>query len=353
MTPLRLWTPETAGEAARLFAPRPTERMRIWTDDGGEPPPKSAGRNAPGGVVVWYWLKDEVKPAGNGKETLRLEIRQGDRLLRTYSNAKKEDQDEPKKDDDGDKPLEPKAGLNRLDWDMKLMPVALASSKETFGDYAPESPRVLPGSYTVRLVVVRKDGDAKTGGAKPGETKTTDSKPVEAVFEQAFEIRSDPRLTAPAADLAEQAALLLALRDDLERSHDLLRKVRETRAQAKDLAGRAERLGRAEVKEPAKALTDRLTAVEEKITNPKIKAGQDSLNFTPKLDFQIAALAGYVDSADARPPKAAHERRKQLIAELDAVERELDDAVGKELAAFNDAVEKAKIPPVTVMPKKK
>ncbi len=343
VTPLRLWKPEMAAEAARLFPPRPTERMRIWTDDGDEPPPKAAGQNAPGGVVVWYWLKDDVKPGEKGKETIRVEIRQGDKLLRKYSNAKKEDGDEPKKDDGGDKPLEPKAGLNRLVWDMRLMPVPLASSKETFGDYPPESPRVLPGSYTARLVLIRVGG----------ETKPTETKPVETVFEQRFEIRPDPRLSAPAADLAEQAELLLALREDLERSHDLLRKVREIRAQAKDLAGRAERLEKPEVKEPAKALTDRMTTIEEKVTNPKIKAGQDSLNFTPKLDFQIAALAGYVDSADAKPPKAAHERRRQLAAELDAVEREFDAAVAMELAAFNAAVEAAKIPPVAVIPKKK
>ena len=201
----------------------------------------------------------------------------------------------------------------------------------------------MPGSYTARLVLIRVGG----------ETKPTETKPVETVFEQPFEIRPDPRLSAPAADLAEQAELLLALREDLERSHDLLRKVREIRAQAKDLAGRAERLEKPEVKEPAKALADRMTTIEEKVTNPKIKAGQDSLNFTPKLDFQIAALAGYVDSADAKPPKAAHERRRQLVAELDAVEREFDAAVAMELAAFNAAVEAAKIPPVAVIPKKK
>jgi hypothetical protein len=330
-------------ETARLFPPRPTERMRMWTfdeEDTSRPAPV-AGQNAPGGVVLWYWLKSEVKPGKEGKETLAVEIRQGDRLLRRYSNGKgkeAEEEEKEEKDDEGDKPLTPEAGLNRLVWDMRLMPIPLVSSKKSFGDYPPESPRVLPGAYTARLVL------------NPG---SKDDKSPEKVLEQPFEVRPDPRPVAPAADLAEQSTLLLELRGDLERSLDLLRKVRETRSQAKDVASRAERLGKTEVAAPAKALTKKLTALEEKITNPKIKASQDSLNFTPKLDFQIAALASYVDSADAKPPKASYERRQQLLAELDAAEKEFDGVVAGELAAFNRAVEGAKIPPVAVLPPKK
>jgi len=341
LTPLRSWSPSTAGETARLFPPRPTERMRMGSESDEEERPRAraAGQNAPGGVVVWYWLKDEWKPAEKEKETLAVEIRQGEKLLRRYTNRKGDDDGKKKEEDEErDKPLEPGAGLNRLVWDMRLMPVPLASSKESFGDYAPESPRVLPGTYTVRLVLNR--------GSKDGKSP-------EKAFEQAFEVKPDPRLSAPAADLAEQSELLLALRGDLERTHDLLRTVRETRAQAKDLAGRAERLGKKEIAAPAKALTEKLTALEEKLTNPKIKASQDSLNFEPKLDFQIAALAAYVDSADAKPPSASQARRKELLAGLDAAGKELDAIRAGELAAFNRAVEEAKIPPVAVLPPKK
>ncbi|MFI5181979.1 MAG: glycosyl hydrolase [Thermoanaerobaculia bacterium] len=340
LTPLRAWTPAIAEEAARLFAPRPTERMRMWTaeEDDDAPPVRSAGQNAPGGVVLWYWLKDEWKPAEKGDETLAMEIRQGTKLLRRYSNKKSDEEEGKKEDDEADKPIAPKAGLNRLVWDMRLMSLPLASSKESFGDYAPESPRVLPGNYTARLVL------------NPGSKNPTSP---ERVFELPFEVRSDPRLAAPAADLAEQSELLMALRDDLERSHDLLRQVRETRSQAKDLAERAERLGKKEIAAPTKVLTDKLTTLEEKITNPKIKASQDSLNFQPKLDFQIAALAAYVDSTDAKPPKASYARRKELLTELESAEKEFDGIRSGELSAFNRAVEDAKIPPVAILPPRK
>ncbi|HQR45144.1 MAG TPA: glycosyl hydrolase [Thermoanaerobaculia bacterium] len=340
LTPLRTWKPEIAGEAAYLFPPRPTPRFRSWTDDDEEPPSPVAGQNGPGGVVVWYWLKSAPKEAGTDREAERivLEFRQGDRLLRKFTNAKK-DEDGKKDDaaktndeDEGDKPLEPKAGLNRLVWDMRLLEPEISTSKETFGDYPPEGPRVIPGSYTVRLVT-------KAG------TKE------EKVLEQSVAVTPDPRGTAPEADLRAQYDLLMSLRGDLERSHDLLRKIRETRAQAKELAARADRLGKTSLKEPEKALAAKLTALEETIINPKIKANQDTLNFTPKLDFQIAALAGYVDSADAKPTAASYARRAELVARLDAVSREFDGVVANELAAFNRAVEAAGIPPVAVLPK--
>ena len=336
LTPLRTWDPRIADEAAVLFPPRPTPRMRSWTDENADPPSLLAGQNGPGGVVVWYWLKTVPKESETAGErrTIVLEFRQGDRLLRKFTNEKK-DADEKKDDEEeGDKPIEPKAGLNRLVWDMRLLVPEIATSKETFGDYPPEGPRVIPGVYTVRLVT--------RAGTKE-----------EKVLEQNFSVTPDPRGTAPEADLRAQYDLLLALRGDLERSHDLLRKIRETRAQAKELAARADRLGKTSLADPEKALSAKLTALEEKIINPKIKATQDTLNFTPKLDFQIAALAGFVDSADAKPTASSFARRAELAGELEAVSKEFDGIVGNDLAAFNRAVEEAGIPPVVVLPKKK
>ncbi|HUM02310.1 MAG TPA: hypothetical protein VL084_08490, partial [Thermoanaerobaculia bacterium] len=118
-------------------------------------------------------------------------------------------------------------------------------------------------------------------------------------------------------------------------------------------AARADRLGKTSLADPEKALSAKLTALEEKIINPKIKATQDTLNFTPKLDFQIAALAGFVDSADAKPTASSFARRAELAGELEAVSKEFDGIVGNDLAAFNRAVEEAGIPPVVVLPKKK
>ena len=44
-----------------------------------------------------------------------------------------------------------------------------------------------------------------------------------------------------------------------------------------------------------------LTAIEEKLINPQIKANEDDLNFLPKIDHEFTNLAGEVGSADAKP----------------------------------------------------
>ncbi len=332
VTPLRAWADSVAAASAHLFAPRTTPRLHGWPDWGGGAGKLLAGQSGPGGVVVWYWLKDYPEESAKEKPAVALEFRQGDKLLRRFVTAKPSE--DGSKDQGGEKPLEPKRGLNRFVWDMHLLDPEIYGSKETFGDFPPEGPKVIPGRYSVRLV---------TGAG------TKDEK----VLEQPFEIVPDPNVKAPAADLEEQYALLLALRDDLERAHDVLRRVRETRDQAKALAAKAERLGQKALADPEKALSAKLTAIEEKIINPKIQANQDTLNFTPKLDFQFSGLAAYVGSADAKPPAAALERRKELVAQLDAIQQEFDALVAADLAAFNKAASDAAIPAVAILPKEK
>ncbi|MCM2257194.1 MAG: glycosyl hydrolase, partial [Vicinamibacteria bacterium] len=333
ITPLRTWAPATATAAAHVFTPRTTPRLRTWPDWGGGGPSLLAGESGPGGVVVWYWLKDYPEASAKDKPAVALEFRQGDKLLRRFVTAKPEVDGEAKADDEGDKPLEPKAGLNRFVWDMRLLDPEISSSKETFGDFPPEGPKVIPGTYTVRLV-------------------TAAGTPQEKAHEQSFAVTADPRATASATDLQEQYELLLALRGDIERAHDLLRRIRETREQAKAMTAKAGRLGQTALAEPEKALSAKLTLLEEKIINPKIKANQDTLNFTPKLDFQFSGLAAYVGSADAKPPVASYARRKELLAQLDAVQKDFDALVAADLAAFNKVIADAAIPPVAILPKK-
>ena len=74
------------------------------------------------------------------------------------------------------------------------------------------------------------------------------------------------------------------------------------RQQVQDLGARAERLGKGDaLAKQAAAIAGRLTAVEERLTNPRIVADQDDLNYEPKLDHDWVYLSAVVASADARP----------------------------------------------------
>ena len=327
LTPLHEFRPELARDRVRLFPPRPAVRMGGggFDDEGSS---AAAGKNPPNGVVISYWLKE--KPGE--KDVLTVEFLEGDSVLRKYSNQKEAGAETEQTDTgmplEGDKPLEPKAGLNRLAWDMRIVRPTLVPKAVVWGTR--EGPRVAPGNYSVRLKYA-------------GQTLT-----------QPVEVRTHPEVAAKAEDLKGQFQLLSTLRNQVEEAHDAVGRIREAKSQIQAIGERAEKLGKGTaLKDSGKKLAERLTEIEKKLVNPDLKSNQDVLNFPPALDHQIVGIAVAVSSADARPTDGAVAYSKEVGAKLAAVLAELDAVVSKDLAEFNAAVRKEEIPPVVVLPKKK
>ena len=330
LTPLRLWKPEIAGKELHLFAPKPSVRMAgggaWWMEaEGG---PRGVGANPPNGVYVHYWLKEKPPEKPKGKEAVTIEILDGDAVLRTFTSEKPPEPGEgaPPPDESRERPLEPKEGLNRFVWDMRMLRPQLVPRAVIWGNT--QGPKVGPGTYRVRL----KKGDA--------------------VLSESFEVRPHPGLSVPAADLAKQAAFLRDVRDRISDTHQAVVQIRDVQAQTKEVASRAEKLGK---KEPlaakAKALSEKLTAIEEKLVNPKIKASQDVLNFVPALDHQFVGIATAAASADGAPRPSEIACYGELKTKLEAVLEDLGGVFAKDLAEFNAAVKEAGVPPVAVLPK--
>ena len=329
LTALRKWDATIAGSAAYLFAPLPTVRMDIDVR-GEEDEPQVEGKNMPAGVVVDYWLKE----APESKTQVLLEFFDGSTLLRSYSNQKpplpedlKEQAAQAELQKDRDKPLEPKAGVNRFVWDLRIMKPTLVP-KAVFNEGTKNPPKVAPGAYSVRL----------TAGDK--------------TYTQPIELKPHPAVSATAADLKAQHDLLRAIRDRLSETHETVLEVRDTRQQVEEVGARAARLGKGDIlAKQAAELAGRLTSVEEQLTNPMIVADEDDLNYEPKLDHDWVYLAGIVASADARPTPASGEYYALLKARLDAVRGEYKTILDTGVKDFNRAIAAAKIPPVAPAPK--
>jgi photosystem II stability/assembly factor-like uncharacterized protein len=327
VTPLRRWDPAMAAETARLFPPRPTIRMDIDSEDDDDPPPgpRTDGENMPAGMVVHYWLKD----APGDKQAVKLEFLDGDTVLRTFTSTKptkladlEEQSRRDEEQKEKDKPLEPKAGLNRFVWDMRIFRPTLAP-KAVFNEGTHTPPRVAPGVYTVRLTV----GDR--------------------TWTERAEVKPHPAGYATAEDLKAQYELLRAIRDRLSETHAAVLQIRDARDQAKSVGDRAEKLGKGDaLKTRAAALGGKLTAVEEKLTNPQIKADEDDLNYEPKLDHDWVYLAGVVASADAKPTRASQQYYEILAKRLEDIRAELQAVLDGDVRGFNEAVAAAQIPPV-------
>ena len=135
-------------------------------------PRRAVGKNPPTECVVSYWLKE--KPAE--KQPLTVEFLEGEKVLRTLHQREEESEGGGRRlrgrtdesDDDGDKPIEPKAGLNRLAWDMRILKPALIPKAVVWGTR--KGPQVAPGTYSVRL---KYAGETLTrAGRGPAATPT-------------------------------------------------------------------------------------------------------------------------------------------------------------------------------------
>jgi len=116
-------------------------------------------------------------------------------------------------------------------------------------------------------------------------------------------------------------------------------------------AVRADAIGKgAALKPKTEELTKKLSEIAGELYNPNLKTSQDSLNYLPKLDFQIAGVGGMSNTADARPTAAALVRHKELQGQLKEILGRLDTTLDRDLGALNKAVADAGIPAVITVP---
>ncbi len=282
----------------------------------------------PAGVVMSYWLHDAPKKG----EVVTLEIVSGATVIRTLSSEKTATEgadvaEEGWWGDRPDKPLDVKAGLNRVVWDMRVLKPTLAP-KAVFNEGEKAPPKVAPGTYGVRLKAA-------------GQT-----------LERTFEVTPNPTSPATRADLQAQFELLEAIRDALSRTHVTVMEIRDVRAQVTDLGARAKRLGKGDgLERRAAPLAEKLPAVELELINPEIKSDEDGLNYEPKLDHDFTYLAAVVASADRRPTAGSVQAFAELKARLDAIRGRFDALLAGDVAEFSRAAEEAKLPRIAPAPK--
>jgi photosystem II stability/assembly factor-like uncharacterized protein len=252
----------------------------------------NAGQDRLGGVMIDYYLKDE--PAR--ELTLAIMDDKGDLISQFSSQAK------------DSKWLPAKAGLNRFVWDMRypnareLVPEVALSASE---DPRAEAPVAPPGSYRARLTA---DGHT---------------------FEQTFEIRKDPRLSATEADLQAQFKLMVQIRDRLSEVTDAVTRLRETRRELQEWERRV--VEQPELTRPAEHIKDKLRAIEESLA---LLVGPNPMNLPSQpLNNKLAALTLVVQSADAAPTRQSYAVFEELSARVAGQLRQLDQ-VTKNIAAI-------------------
>jgi hypothetical protein len=278
ITLLRQIGPQGQTESALLY--KPAKAFRIDNDGflgSPLPPEEPTAKNPPAGAIIDYYLRSAAS-------SLTLEISDSSgKLVRHYvSGPRKEHPHPPMAIAERWLPtpvaLDNTAGAHRFIWDLRW-----ASSGGSSGDEdedasgAPHGPRVVPGSYQVKLTA---DGKSLT---------------------QPLTIQMDPRSQATPAELKEQLRVGLEIFGELRNSRKALAEIGAVR---KQLAEAKSQIGS---KDP-QVLTQ-ITNVEASIA--KIEKGDKpvpgAINGMESANSGLSAALRVVDSGDRALPSQAIE----------------------------------------------
>jgi photosystem II stability/assembly factor-like uncharacterized protein len=262
------------GAAVHLFAPRRTIRYRDGADliAGFGSGSTSWGENPPSGVVVPYYLK--ASPSGD----VTISIHKNGALVKSFTPESKE-------------------GANTFVWNMRYPGAEVLEGAVFQG--SSQGPLAAPGTYRVDLTV-------------GGETQS-----------QTFELARDPRIEFTDADLQEQFDFLLAVRDKLTETMNVVRRIRDLRKKGEEAVAKG---GDTEaLKEALVALNDRLYPLEERLVQYRARAGQDLINYPTAIDSKLARLMSFASMGDAPPTQGARDLFRRLSDGVAERSRALDE----------------------------
>jgi len=221
-------------------------------------------------------------------------------------------------------------GLNRYTWNLQY-PNAATFQGMILWQGSTSGPFAAPGTYTVRVTA---------GGDAPIAKK--------------FVVRKDPQTRATVADLAEQQRFALQIRDRVTAANDAVKTIRNVRGQLEDRA--AKMSGNASFGSLAKTFEDQLAVAEDSLYQTRNRSGEDPLNFPIRINNQMAALLGFVENGERRPPKQSYDvygvLEPQLETHLARYKRVLDTNLPKVNAALKAAGQPVIVPSTNEPPAK-
>ena len=293
ISPLRTLTPETLAKEAEFMQSKPVvQRLSAgggWVNGDavftGSNPPDEA-------VIVFYQKKRHIF----GDMKIEVFDPEG-KLVSTIPSSKRR-------------------GLNRVVWSMrmkgpKVPPAASAAFSATVG------PRVLPGTYTVKLT---KDKN---------------------VYTKSLQIVSDPRVTHTLKDRKAQLDLTMKLYNLLNEMSFAVERINGVRLA---LEARAAKLP---ANDPL-AVQLRTAAKQVDELRRKIVATREGGAITgeERLRENLADLYGNVNGYEGRPAQTQVDRADAIARELADVVRDFDTWLAKELAGINSALSGKGLEPI-------
>jgi len=234
-TVIQQMTPQVLDSTAHLFSVRPGLRFASTFTRYGIGDKVFTGPNPAAGALITYYLKEKLDDKADFK--VQIFDREG-KLVQDLERPSRE------------------KGLNRIAWNLRFggPEVRRPPSPEqiAFG-FGPRGPWVLPGTYTVKMTVAGK------------------------VYEQPVEVRLDPGITTPIAELQESLDMQIKLRDMQSVLNTSLRFLDSVKEQLKQAQTTMKNLAKEPDKDMTKALEDYVKEVDA--LQDKLAARDEGLGF--------------------------------------------------------------------------
>ncbi len=333
LSPLRQISYSAGYDNAHLFKPADAFRVRRnVNDDTPFPPEVPHADNPPDGVILYYSLR--VHPARD----ITIEVRDArGALVRHMSSAPippRSDPPPPVPDFwvERPSPLPVAVGLNRTNWNLRYdSPPAFSHSYEinaTPGKTppTPEGPLVLPGAYTIELIV---DGSH---------------------YIQTVTVKNDPRSPASYSDLRAQHTLQMQLTRCTQEAWDCYHQVADVRA---SIAGILKSGPPDEVATAAHTFDGKLAAVGGATGFGRRFGGGFPGTGGPPPQPTFSAINGTavrqintLDSGDIAPNTAMVKACSKVCSDMQATMKRWEALKSKDLPAFNALLAKNKLQPI-------
>ncbi|HYN83875.1 MAG TPA: hypothetical protein VER32_01395, partial [Pyrinomonadaceae bacterium] len=188
----------------------------------------------------------------------------------------------------------------------------------------PRGPQVMPGTYTVRLVV----------GAQTQERKV--------------EVRLDPTISVPQTDLQTMHDMSLRLRDLQSATNTALRALDSMKTQTEFI----ERTVKERLTETPKELADKLTAFKKQIeeTQNKLAQPEGGLGFSGRSQLidRIGGLFFAIDATNAAPTPAVRDAFGEVQAEFNAKMADVNRFLNETVPQMNETLRRFNAPTLLV-----
>ncbi len=273
--PIHQLDSKLANKKFHLFDP--AESFRI--DGFQSKNPKNAGKNHPGGVSLYYYLKEKT-------DSTKVELSfydSRDSLIKSFATNGK---DEIGK-------LEVDAGSNLFNWNLRY-PGAKRFDGMILWWASMAGPKAMPGDYKA---VMKVDGE-----------------------EQAVDIKllKDPRSASTPADFKSQFDFVNEVCAKVTEAHETIIEIRDVRKQFGHYKKRLkDKKGYEPLIELADQIDSSMTAVEKALYQTKNKSSQDPLNFPIRLTNKLAHLNSLTSGGNFRPTQQAIDVKNELSDLID------------------------------------